>query len=516
MPRSLRDHTVTTFVALLLTAMPVTAQSRAAQVRELDAYISKGMRDWEIPGLTVTIVHDDSVVFAKGYGVRRLGAAGAVDAQTQFGIMSTTKAFTALAIALLVDEGKVAWNDPVTKHLPEFQFRDPFLTREATVKDLLTHNIGIGNADLLWARGDLSAAEILRRVRYLPTAYTLRGGFAYQNVMYGAAGELVARVSGQSWGDFVRARILQPLGMTQSYTTYAAMHSAAGANQSEPHFRIRDTIRVIADETVDVLPAAGAIWSNADDMGRWLRFLLDSGRVNGKRVVSEAGFRQLLAPQSFVTEAEFYPTARITRPHWMTYGLGWFQQDFRGRFLAFHTGSLSGRTAMVGLLPDTRTGIFIAGNLDHAEFRHALMLKALDVVAGTNGGAPRDWSTEFLALYKGLRDGGDKAMAERDAKRATGTRPSRDLAAYAGTYAHPAWGDVVITAVGDGLRVALGPSADNAGTLTHWQYDTFRGELGDGRGGTTTVNFQLGMDGSVRRVLLDGSEEYAFTRVPTK
>ncbi len=516
MLRCLRSRPSTIGVALLFTAISLTAQPRAAQVRELDAYIVKGLHDWEIPGLTVTVVRNDSVLFAKGYGVRRLGASGAVDAQTQFGIMSTTKAFTALAIALLVDEGKVAWDDPVTKHLPEFQFRDPFLTREATVKDLLTHNIGIGNADLLWARGDLTAAEILRRVRYLPTAYTLRGGFAYQNVMYGAAGELIARVSGQSWGDFVRTRIFQPLGMTQSYTTYAAMHAAAGANQSEPHFRIRDTIRVIADETVDVLPAAGAIWSNADDMGKWLRFLLDSGRVSGTRLVSEANFRALLKPQSFVTESEFYPTARITRPHWMTYGLGWFEQDYRGRFLAFHTGSLSGRTAMVGLLPDARTGIFIGGNLDHAEFRHALMLKALDIFAGTNGGAPRDWSTEFLALYKGLREGGEKAMAERDAKRVAGTRPSRDLAAYAGTYAHPAWGDVVVTAVPDGLRVALGPSADNAGTLTHWQYDTFRGELGDGRGGKTMVVFQLGMDGAVSRVLLDGSEEYAFTRVPTK
>ena len=513
---SRRGRPALVLIALVSFILPVGAQSRAAQVRELDAYIAKGLRDWEIPGLTVTVVRNDSVLFAKGYGIRRLGAAGAVDEQTQFGIMSTTKAFTALAMAMLVDEGKVAWSDPITKHLPEFQFRDPFLTREATVRDLLTHNIGIGNADLLWIRGDLSATEILRRVRYLPTAYTLRGGFAYQNVMYGAAGELIARVSGMSWNDFVRTRIFQPLGMTQSHTTYAAMHSVAGANQSEPHFRIRDTIRVIADETVDVLPAAGSIWSNATDMGKWLRFLLDSGRADGRRLVSEAGFRQLLMPQSFVTASEFYPTARLTKPHWMTYGLGWFEQDFRGRFLAFHTGSLAGRTAMVGLLPDARTGIFIGGNLDHAEFRHALMLRALDIFAGTNGGAPRDWSTEFLTLYKELREAGVKSAAEADAKRVNGTRPSLDLAAYAGTYAHPAWGEVVVTAAPDGLRVAVGPSADNAGTLVHWQYDTFRVELGDGRGGTSTVVFQLGMDGTVNRALLDGSEDYAFRRVPAK
>lgn len=499
--------------ALLVALSPSDAQTRAAQVRELDAYITKGLRDWEIPGLTVAVVSNDSVLFAKGYGVRKLGTVGAVDAQTQFGIMSTTKAFTALAIAMLVDSGKVAWNDPITKHLPEFQFRDPFLTREATVKDLLTHNIGLGNADLMWARGDLTRGDILQRVRYLPAAYSLRSGFIYQNVMYGTAGELIARVSGMSWDDFIRTRLFAPLGMTQSHTTYQSMYARAAANQSEPHYRIRDTIRVIEDETVDVLPAAGSIWSNAIDMGRWVRFLLDSGRVNGKRLVSEAGFHELLKPQAMVSAAEFYPTARLTKPHWMTYGLGWFEQDYRGRFLAFHTGSLDGRTAMVGLLPDARTGVFIAGNLDHAEFRHALMLQVMDIFAGTNGGTPRDWSAEFLTLYNGLRADGQKAVAATESKRVSGTRASAPLASYAGTYAHPAWGSVIVAADGAALRIQMGTNATLRGTLEHWHYDTFRTAFGDGRSGQSYLMFQLDAEGKVGRVLLDGSDDYAFTRV---
>ena len=497
----------------LLTAPMLSAQSRtSAQLRELDAFIQKGVRDWEIPGLTVSVVRNDTVLFARGYGVRRLGTSGAVDAQTQFGIMSTTKAFTALALAMLVDEGKVAWNDPITKHLPEFAFQDPFLTREATVKDLLTHDIGLGNADLMWARGDLTRAEILRRVRYLPAAYSLRGGFVYQNVMYGAAGEVIARVSGMTWEAFIRSRIFQPLGMTQSYTSYGEMHGAAGVNQSEPHFRLRDTIRVIADETVDVLPAAGAIWSNATDMAKWLRFLLDSGRVNGTRLVSERGFHELLKPQSFVTESEFYPTARITKPHWMTYGLGWFEQDYRGRFLAFHTGSLSGRTAIVGLLPDARTGIFIAGNLDHAEFRHALMLQAMDIVAGTNGGPARDWSAEFLALYRGIAAEGKAAEAAFEKSRVPGTKPTLPLSAYAGTFTHPAWGDVVVTQDGDALAVRMGSDAQMRGRMEHWHQDTFRVSLGDGRSGYNYLVFTLGLDGTISGVKLDGAEEYTFTR----
>jgi CubicO group peptidase (beta-lactamase class C family) len=507
---------VTTMCACAVTTAAVGAQARATQLRELDAYIAQGVRDWGIPGLTVSIVRNDSVLFSKGYGVRQLGVSGAVDEQTQFGVMSTTKAFTAMAMAMLVDDGKLAWNDPIAKHLPEFQFSDPFLTREATVKDLLTHNIGLDNADLLWVRGDMRRPEILRRVRYLPTGYSLRSSFIYQNVMYGAAGEVIARASGMSWDDFIRARIFSPLGMTRSYTTYEEMHTKAGANQSAPHFKIRDTIRVIDDETVDDLPAAGSIWSTAVDMSKWVRFMLDSGRVNGKRLVSAEGYAEILKPQTMVTPDGFYPTAAVTKPHWTTYGLGWFQQDFRGRFLSFHTGSLDGRTAIVGLLPESRLGIFIAGNLDHAEFRHALMLQAMDMFAGTNGGATRNWSAELLTLYNGLAADGAKALAAETAKRVLGTRPSLPLDAYAGRYEHPAWGSLLVTVEAGALHMHIGSHPMMRGPLQHWNYDTFRATLGDGRSNPNTLSFQLDGAGKVRRVLFDGSDNYAFTRAESK
>ena len=491
------------------TAAPARAQSRAAQLRDIDAYIAKGLKDWDIPGLSIAIVKNDTVLFTKGYGVRRLGAAGAVDDQTLFGIMSTTKAFTAMAIAMLVDEGKVAWSDPVTKWLPGFEFPDPFLTREATVKDLLTHNIGLGNADLLWGRKDLARDEILKRVRYLTSAYSLRAGFVYQNVMYGAAGEVVAHASGMSWEDFIRTRIFRPLGMTRSYPTLADVPVAIDANVSSPHFRVRDTIRVIDDEPVDAVPAAGAIWSTAADMARWTRFLLDSARINGKRLVTDLSFRELFKPQATIPPGEFYPTARLTRPHWTTYGLGWFEQDYRGRFVAFHTGSLDGRTAIIGLIPDERLGVYIFGNLDHAEFRHALMLKVFDVF--TNA-PPRDWSAELLVLYAGIRKQGESARAATEAKRIAGTRPSLAPGAYAGTYTHPAWGDLVITLDGTTLRARIGAGATNTGVLEHWNYDTFRVTMGDGRGDANYLTFILDAAGTPGTVLLDGSADYAFKR----
>lgn len=498
-------------LALALAAPIAAAQNRAAQVAELDAFIRQGMKDWNLPGLSVAVVVNDTVVLTRGYGVRSLAAPGAVDAQTEFGIMSTTKAMTAAALAMLVDEGKLDWNDRVTKWLPGFEFSEPYVTREATVRDLLTHNLGVPNADLMWARGDLTREEILRRVRFLPQAYPLRGGFTYQNVMYGAAGEVVARASGMPWEDFIAQRIFAPLGMTHSYPSYARMH-AAEQNVSRAHYRIRDTLRVIDDETVDVLPSAGAVWSSADDIAKWVRFLLDSARVGGKRLVSEANYRLLLKPQSFVTASEFYPTAQVTKPHWTTYGLGWFQQDFRGRFLAFHTGSLDGRTAIVGIEPERRVGVFILGNADHVELRHAVMLKTMDIFAGTNGEPARDWSAEFKTLYDGIRVKGDAAKAAAAKARIAGTKPSLPLDAYAGTYTHPAWGTIVIAYENGRLNAKIGTSPNSSGPLEHWHYDTFQATLGDGRDGTTPLQFVLGPDGKVAKVLIGGSDDYAFVR----
>jgi hypothetical protein len=196
----------------------------------------------------------------------------------------------------------------------------------------------------------------------------------------------------------------------------------------------------------------------------------------------------------------------------MTYGLGWFEQDFRGRFLAFHTGSLDGRTAIIGLLPDEKVGVYVMGNLDHAEFRHALMLKVMDLFAGTNGGAARDWSAEFLPLYAGIRAEGEQARVAQEGKRVVGTRPSLAIAQYAGTYTHPAWGDLQVTLENGTLRARLGVGAQNSGPLEHWHYDTFRVMLGDGRGGASYLTFVIDPQGKATKVLLDGSEQHAFTR----
>ncbi len=480
---------------------------------KLDGFSARGLEDWKIPGFAVAVVHEGQVVYRGGFGERTLGGAEVdpVDADTLFGIMSTTKAMTALSLAMLVDEGKVHWDDPVTKHLPWFALEDSYATRAVTVRDLLRHNAGVPNADWLWLRGDLDTRQIIERLRLLPPAYSLRDGFIYQNVMYQVAGEIVATASGMPWSTFVQTRIFEPLGMTRSYATLGGMRAARPDNVSTPHFEIDQRVRAIVDVPVDPVPAAGSVWSTANDMAKWMTFLLDGGQVGGRALVKPDTFGELFRSQSIVPAAEFYPTLALTQPHFTTYGLGWFLQDYRGEFVAMHTGSMDGRTAILGLLPERRFGIVVLGNLDHAEFRHALMWHAFDLALGKGGG--RDWSANLLKLYGDGKAKGEAARAEQVAKRVPGTRPSKPLADYVGSYEHPVWGDIVVEDRGDGLALRAGTSPDTRGPLAHWHYDTFELRAGDGRSGTWPVTFELDARGSVDSLSLFGDRNaYRFRR----
>src|SRR5262245_2858507 len=215
------------------------AQKARDPALEFDGYVTQAVKDWKAVGLAVTVVKDGKVAFAKGYGLRELGKPEPVDTNTLFAIGSTTKAITSAAMGMLVDEGKVKWDDPVTKYLPWFELADPYVTREVTVRDLLTHRAGLGSGDQLWYETDLSSDEILRRARFIPVAYSLRSSFIYQNVMYAAAGAVIAAASGMSWQDFIKRRVFQPLGMTGSVTTVA--ETKAKPNVASPHDIVNDT-----------------------------------------------------------------------------------------------------------------------------------------------------------------------------------------------------------------------------------------------------------------------------------
>jgi CubicO group peptidase (beta-lactamase class C family) len=495
-----RYPSVIGIAAVAVLALPVAApQAQRPDLSTFDAWVAKGVRDWGVPGLAISIVKDDSVVFARGYGVRRLGSPEPVDAHTLFAIGSTTKAMTSLSLLMLAEEQRVSLSDPVQRYLPGLDLRNPSMARELTVRDLLTHHTGLPGADLLWSGDDYPIEEIIRRLRWLEPA-SFRSRYAYMNIQYAMAGQVVRAASGVPWGDFVSQRIFGPLGMRESVTSLAA--TSGRPNVASPHMRIDDTLRVIDNRTVDPVAPAGAIWSSVSDMARWMRFVLDSGRIAGQRLVTERSFVDWLSPQVVIPAADFYPTARLTRPHFINYGLGWFLEDYNGHAVAMHTGSIDGMSAIIGLIPDLRVGVYVLANVDHAELRHALMYRVFDLFSG---GATRDWSAELRALYGGLAQQGAEAARVAEATRVKGTRPSLALERYVGTYVDSLYGTLRISLDGSGLRAAFGKGFQ--GPLAHWHYDTFRARWDDRRTGTSFLTFVLDAGGapSVARLDADGT-----------
>jgi len=381
--------------------------------------------------MAVAVVKDGKVIFKKGYGIRELGKVDKVDTETLFACASTTKAMTATCIGMLVDEGKLKWDDLVITHLPEYQLFDPAVTRELRIRDLLTHNSGVGNTDFLWGAMDIPTKEMLNRMRLVKPSYSLRSSFIYQNLFYVAAGQVIEKVSGKPWEVFIQERIFTPLGMSR---TAPKRKYIKDNNQVKPHYEVEKKIKAIEYTKDDEIGPAGSVWSSIDDMSKWMACMLDSGKYAGGRLVKAASWAEMFKPTVIVPADQFYPTMQLIKPNWTTYGLGWFQHDYKGKKINFHTGSLDGLVAIHAQLPDQKLGIYVFGNFDHAEVRHALVYKAFDVFA--LGGAT-DWSKDFLTLYTGIRAKSEKEQKDFEAKRVLNTTPSLPLADYAGKYSDP-------------------------------------------------------------------------------
>ena len=488
-------------ILLVFLSLHLPGQSPADRVGAFDSYVQDACQKWEVPGLAISVIADGKLVFSKGYGVRQINTTAAVDNQTIFCIGSTTKAITAAAMGMLVDEGRVGWDDPVCEYLSDFQLYDPYVTRNIRIRDLFTHSAGLGNADFLWAFNDLTPEEILYQMRFSKPVYAFRGGYTYQNIMYLAAGKVIEKLSGMSWEEFVQQRIFQPLGMSRSVPMlkYALQQS----NISVPHHYVKEQITPIKDVSADAIAPAGAIWSSVGDMAKWMQFMLDSARVNGKRLLSQETHAELLKPQVIVPKESFYPTAKLTKPHWTTYALAWFQHDYDGRFVSFHTGSLPGTIAIIGLMPEEKVGVFVLGNLDHAEVRHALMYKAFDTFGESSSG--RDWSSEMLSLYEGIRKQDKEALDRMLSGRIENTSPALPIPSYAGAYRDNYYGNIVVEYLDGELR--LKSSSKSQAVLTHWHYDTFLATPSFSWASPSLVKFELSTKGEIQSLHM-GSQTY--------
>jgi CubicO group peptidase (beta-lactamase class C family) len=482
---------------LALTAA-LAAQAPPTAPPDIDAWVARAMKTFDVPGIGLAVVKDGKVVLAKGYGVRKLGSPEPVDGRTLFGIASNTKVFTAAAIGLLVEEGKIQWDAPVVRYLPAFQMYDPYVTRELSVRDLLTHRsgLGLGAGDLLWwPPSTYNRAEIAHRLRFIKPATSFRSAYAYDNVLYLVAGQLIEAVSGRNWEDFVTARILTKVGMSGSNVLRSA--ASAGGNVAATHATIDGAVRPIAPFLSDNTNPAGGINSSAEDMAKWMQVLLAEGELpDGSRLLSESTLRQITTIVTPLTPAlTTAPELAPLRHGFSGYALGLNVRDYRGTRMWHHGGGLPGYVSFVAMWPDTKVGVAV---LTNAESGAALSAVAYRVVDHYLGAPPHDW----IESYRVVTARSEAMMAEREKRTAAArdgaSKPSLALERYAATYDDAWYGDVAITMDRGKLVMRFTRTPSLVGDLEHWQHDTFVVRWRDRElRADAFVTFSLNPDGTI-------------------
>ncbi|MBO0798784.1 MAG: serine hydrolase [Blastocatellia bacterium] len=500
------------FHLLLLVAAPGLAQTGAPP--DLNDYVARVLKEFEVPGLAIAIVKDGKVVLAKGYGVRRLGEPALVDDQTLFGIASNTKAFTAAALAILVDEGKISWDDPVTKHLPGFQMYDPYVTREMTVRDLLTHRsgLGLGAGDLMFfPPTNFTRDEIVARLRYIKPATSFRSKYAYDNVLYLVAGQVVAAVSGKSWDDFIKERIFKPLGMTASNTSVKDLQP--GGNFISPHQKVEGHLQPVPYMNLDNTAPAGAINSNVAEMAKWVIVQLDEGAINDgqktsapnedgqmgkRRLFSQKQSREMWSAQTPIAVGNPPPPLSNLRANFTAYGLGWGLNDYRGHKVVSHSGGLAGMVSRVRMIPDLKLGVVVLTNQEAGGAMEAISYHIIDHYLN----APAtDWVSAFRTVAEQQLAQAKEVEQKQVAAHNAESKPSLALAKYAGRYLDAWYGEVTIALENDKLVLRFSHTPGLIGELEHWQYDTFIARWRDrSLNADAFVTFALKPDGGIEQM----------------
>jgi CubicO group peptidase (beta-lactamase class C family) len=452
---------------LLTSALPATAQ--AVDGKAVDAVVQEAMQSWQIPGASLAIVRNDEVIYLKGYGVREAGTERPVTPDTLFAIASCTKAFIGAAMARLVDDGKLRWDDPVRKHVPFFRLADPLADSQVTLRDLLCHRTGLSRHDLLRFATGWEHEEVIRRVGLVPLTKPFRTTYQYNNIMYTTAGLAVGSACGGTWEEYVRERFFGPLGMTTAVCTTAA--AEANPNLARPHWRKPDsTVAPAPWMRFDRGNAAGSIHASARDMANWVRFQLGDGTFEGNRVLSKAQLDETHTPQMVVrldgpTRSSYPETAQVS------YAFGWNVHDHRGHAMLSHTGGLSGYRARIVLAPKAKLGVVFLMNSgvgsSPASAHYVVTNHLLDLLLDL---PKKDWNAHYTKAHAKL-EADDRATEQaRLKKRREGTKPSRELADYAATYEDAAYGPIRIVLEGDRLTLAWGRVKVR---LEHFHYDTF-------------------------------------------
>ncbi len=491
-----------TAIALLLLVSGLTA---ADPLEGLDADVAKALKAHGVPGVAIAVVKDGKVILAQGFGTKTFGKDEPVTEKTLFAIGSVTKSFTAAMVAMLVDEKKMKWDDPLRKHLPEFRMNDRSLSDEITIRDCLGHRCGLARNELVWYGSPFSRKQIIERVKLIKSDASLRTRFIYNNIMVMAAGEAAGKAAGKSWDDFMVERLFKPLGMTTANTS---IKSNTG-DVATPHTKVNGIPTAVAWRNIDNCGPAGSINASVTDMAEYIKFQLAQGKAEGKRLIERDTFKVMHTPLTILPRAavELNPDAKM-----LAYGLTWMVSDFRGTTLIDHGGNIDGMTAALLLLPEKKIGVVVLANLTGSLLPQTLGFDILDRMLGNE-------SKNLAVIYSVLsflsEFGLQVATAPDESSRIKDTKPSYDLAKYEGKYQDELHPSLLVKHADGKLTVDFNTFIFD---LEHWHYDTF---LGTDRTHTlpkTLITFDQTSDGGVAAVRFKPlvTEEFRFKKVSDK
>lgn len=449
-------------------ADPAHAHGKAADpaLRRFDDFVTQQLRTWDVPGAAVAIVKDGKVIFAQGFGYRDLDKRLKVTPDTLFNIGSTAKAFTAMSVGQLVDEGRLSWDTPVRHHLPTFRLVDSFATERMTPRDLLTHRSGLPAHDVAWlsAEGHPTRQELMQRLQYLEPSQEFRTTFQYSNLSYLVASELVAKVSGKSWDRWVQTRIFDPLGMSRSNLSEAQTRQSADfalpyahdddARPLSPDVKVYGRVVPLFFQSYENCGGCASIYSNIVDMARWLLLHLEGGQYGGARIISPAALREMHSPQMLVTGGAQSPQLLMPRGYeempFEGYGFGWFISSYRGHSLLWHTGGAMGLSAMVSIMPKERLGIVVLTNMHRTPLRRVVVFNSYDRLLGLE---PAPWGRRFKDEEAKVRAAAQSRseLQRKERLARDSARPARPLGDYTGSYFNPGYGTLTVGADGKGL-----------------------------------------------------------------
>ena len=472
--------------------------------KDIDDYVPKVLKEFEVPGIAVGVIKDGKLIFAKGYGVKNINTNEPVDANTLFQVASNSKAFTSACLAILVDEGKLNWNDRVIDKLPGFKMSDPYVTNEMRVQDLLCHRSGLslGAGDLMFfPPTDFTRDQILYKLRNVKLSTSFRSAYAYDNILYPVAGELIKAVSGLSWEEFVQKNIFDSLGMTHSHTGVKQLMKTD--DYATPHTLVDGKLTTVKMAVWDNVAPAGGIITSVNDISKWIITQLDSGRIGDgdKRLFEKKETVQMWMPHINIPVRTPPPGMSALNSNFAAYGLGWFIREYRGEKIVYHSGGLPGFVTLVTMIPDKKIGVIVFTNQESGAAFYSVTYHILDELFGAND---TDWLAKFSELVSKAKNKANEKVAEMDSLRNKDSKPSLPLGKYAGKYKDKWYGTVTVKYEDGKLHMQFDHTPDLNGELEHWQYDTFVARWNDRTlHGDAFVTFSLNPDGSVAEIKME-------------